>query len=141
VNLCKNVLITKVNDYASAATSAVNSTAVDMTGYDGVLFLTTVAVANAGNYINAAQGAAADGSDAADLAGSKVVCTGTPEALWIDVYKPIDRYVRLEVARAASTAVGEIYAFRYKGRILPEGNATAGKLTGKLLISPAEGTA
>lgn len=141
MNLSTRIKMTKVGDYASAATSAVNSTAIDMSGYDGVLFLTTMAVANAGNTINAAQGALSDGSDAADIEGSKVVCTGAKEALWLDVYKPKDRYVRLEAVRTASSAMGEIYAIQYGGRILPEDNVTAGTLTGKLLISPAEGTA
>lgn len=139
-NLSTQVLLTKVGNYASAATSAVNSTAIDMSGWDGVLFLTTMAVANAGNYINAAQGASADGSDAADLEGTKVVCTGANEALWLDIYKPTDRYVRLEAVRTASSAMGEIYAIQYNGRIVPD-NVTAGTLTGELHISPAEGTA
>lgn len=140
MNLSTNVRITKVGDYSTAGTSAVNSTAVDMQGYDGVLFLTTMAVANAGNYINAAQGDASNGSDAADLAGTKVVVTGSNEALWLDIYKPTKRYVRLEAVRTSSSAMGEIYAIRYGGRVLPESNAVVDALAGELHIGPAEGT-
>ncbi len=139
MNLSSNVRITKVGDYTAAGTSAVNSTAVDMLGYDGVVFVTTLAVAHSGNYVNAAQGDAANGSDAADLAGTKVVATGSNEALWLDIYKPTKRYVRLEAVRTSSSAMGEIYAIRYGGRILPENNAVADALAVELHVSPAEG--
>jgi len=142
MNLCKNVKITKVGDYESAGTGAVNSTAVDMQGWDGVLFLTTMHVANSGNYINAAQGDLSNGSDAADLEGTKVVCEYADVAMWLDIYKPIDRYVRVEAVRAgSSTAMGEIWAIQYSGRIMPQDNDTMNTITGKLHISPAEGTA
>lgn len=144
MNLIQNIKLRKVAAGETAGTGAVNSTAVDMQGFDGVLFFTTIAVANAANYINAAQGAASNGSDAADLEGTKVVAASNASAVWIDVYKPTDRYVRCEMARGgASTASGDIWAIQYAGRLLPEAadNLVTGELIGELHISPAEGTA
>jgi len=143
MNLSKHVKFRKVADPTDAGTGAVNSTAVDMAGYDGVLFLTSIGTANANNTINAAQGAQANGGDAADLEGTKVTPGDDNSGAWLDVYKPADRYVRLEVARGASTTVGDIWAILYQGRILPEAaaNLVTDELIGELHISPDEGTA
>lgn len=39
-NLLEEVKITKLNDATAAGTSAINSTVVDMAGFDGVVFMT-----------------------------------------------------------------------------------------------------
>lgn len=144
MNLIQNIKLRKVAAGAVSAGTAVNSTAVDMQGFDGVLFFTTIATANSGNYINAAQGAASNGSDATDLEDTKVVAASSASGVWIDVYKPTDRYVRCEICRGGTnTATGDIWAIQYGGRLYPEAatNLVTGELIGEMHISPDEGTA
>jgi len=138
-NLSKRILITKVKGYSSADTAAINSDVIDMQGFDGVVFFTTINVANAGNHIKIQQGTTTSPTD--DLLGTKVIVTGTNETVGVDVYKPLERYVRAVVTRTSSTICGEIYALQYEGRILPADNETAGTLNVELHISPDEGTA
>lgn len=139
MNLCKNVKITKVQAASTAATSAINTSSVDMSGWDGVLFFGAMGTANAANYINAAT--SSDDSTFNDLEDTKVTPTGNGEVAWLDIYKPQERYLRLEVARGASTTFGDVYAIQYEGFKLPADNVTAGTITGELHISPDEGTA
>ena len=143
MNLSANIDIRKVKNHTAAGTTDVESDAVDLQNYDGVVFFTTIAVANAGNYIKAQQDENDDSAfgDAEDLAGSKIVTAAANNVAWLDVYRPHKRYIRLHVERTESTAVGEIYALRYNGRIKPDTNLVTNHIIGDLLISPDAGTA
>lgn len=140
MNLSSNVKITKVADHSTAATSAVNSTGVDMCGYEGVIFLTSFGTAAANNTLNAAQGAD-NSSDWEDLEGTSVASGTSDEDVWIDVYRPTDRYVRCEAARGTSSTLESIWAIQYGARKAPVDNTTSGTITGELHASPSEGTA
>ena len=142
MNLSKNVKITKVAAAAVSAGTAVNGNAVDMQNFEGVLFFTTIATANAGNYLKVQQDSDVALGTVADLADSAVVATANAEVVFVDVYKPTERYVRPVVIRAgANTAVGEIYAIQYEGRVRPSDNDITDTIVGTLLVSAAEGTA
>lgn len=140
MNLSSNVKITKVADYAAAATSAINSASVDMSGWTGVLFIGSFGTAAANNTINAAQGAD-DSSDWEDLEGTSVASGTSDEDVWIDVFRPTDQYVRAEVARGTSTTLETIWAIQYGPRKAPVDNTTTGTIIGEVHASPAEGTA
>lgn len=143
MNLSNGVKITKVAAASSAGTSTINGTTVDMTGFEGVLFVTTIGTANAGNIFKAQIGEKADGSDAADLEGSAVVAEGSGSVVWLDIYRadPSQKYIRPVVVRGASTTVGEIYAIQYESRKQVVGNNIENTIIGKLLVNPYEGTA
>lgn len=143
MNLSNGVKITKVAAASSAGTSTINGTTVDMTGFEGVLFVTTIGTANAGNILKAQIGEKADGSDAADLEGSAVVAEGSGSVVWLDIYRadPSQKYIRPVVVRGASTTVGEIYAIQYESRKQVVGNNIENTIIGKLLVNPYEGTA
>lgn len=140
MNLSSNVKITKVSDYAAAATSAINSASVDMSGYTGVLFIASFGTAAANNTMNAAQGAD-DSADWEDLTGTSVASGASDEDVWVDVYRPTDRYVRAEIARGTSTTLEAIWAIQYGPRKAPVDNTTTGTISGEVHASPAEGTA
>ena len=140
MNLSSNVKITKVSDYADAATSAINSASVDMSGYTGVLFIASFGTAAANNTMNAAQGAD-DSADWEDLTGTSVASGASDEDVWVDVYRPTDRYVRAEIARGTSTTLEAIWAIQYGPRKAPVDNTTTGTISGEVHASPAEGTA
>lgn len=125
----------------SAGTDAVESDVIDMAGFEGVLFLTRFATANAGNYIKAQQDTAANGATMADLAGTKVASGTSDEAVYLDINRPQKRYLRLHVTRTASSALGEIWAILYGPKKAPQTHAVTGTLTGEAHVSPAEGTA
>ena len=135
-NGCK---ITKVQDHTGAATTAVNSTSVDMAGYEGVIFITSFGTAAADNTAEVSQ--SADNSSFSDLAASQVASGTSDEDVWIDVYRPSDRYVRLEVARGTSSTLESIWAIQYGAKSQPVDNTTSGTIVGELHIAPAEGTA
>lgn len=137
--LSNRIKITKVADHTAAGTSAVNSTAVDMAGYEGVIFITSFGTAATDNSVNAAQ--SEDNSSFADLAGSKVGDTASDEDVWIDIYRPLERYVRLEAVRTTSSTLESIWAIQYGGRVQPVDNTTTGTIIGEAHVSPAEGTA
>jgi hypothetical protein len=139
-NLCKEVKITKIKAASTAATTEVDSDVLDMQGYEGALFFTTIGTANAGNYIKAQSGTDATVTDAADLEGTKVVAAANGQVVWLDIYKPQERYLRVAGIRGASTTLGEIYAIQYNGRKGLETNLTTNVIIGELHISPDEGT-
>ena len=141
MNFSTNFKISKVADYSAAGTTAVNTTAVDMQSWDGVFFLTHIGTANAGNFVNAAQGEQSDGSDAADLSDTKVTATADNETVWLEICKPTKRYVRLEATRGVSTTLGAVYAIQYEGLQLPPVNVVVDTIIGELHVTPEEGTA
>jgi hypothetical protein len=128
-----------LNAASSAATSTIESTVIDMANYQGVVITTDIATANAGNLVKIQQGALANGSDMADLAGSGTPSVTNGNAVVIDVYKPTKRYIRAVVVRGASTAVGPIHAELYdpRNKVVAHGST----IIAKSLVSPLQGTA
>lgn len=129
----------------AAGTSVQNGTAIDMQGWDGVLFICHFgAITSTGvQGLKAQQGAASNGSDGVDLEGSLVSVTDAQSNTLavLDVYRPQDRYVRPVVNRATANAViNGVIAIRYKGRKAPI-TLSASVAASKFLNSPAEGTA
>ena len=143
-NLSKNSKITVVANASAAGTSAIDSSSVDMTGFDGVLFICTFGaiVSDGVQSVNAAQ--SADDSTFADLEGTSVTVADTDDdkAVWVDIYRPGDRYVRLEVAKATQNSTIEgILAIQYQGTGLPTTHDSSTVLGGELHVTPDEGTA
>lgn len=142
MQLSNEVKIRKVAAGAASAGTEVISSVVDMAGYEGVLFFATIATANAGNYMKAQQDTAVGMGSAADIAGSKVVAAANGSVVWLDIYKPTERFVTANIIRAgANTVTGDIYAIQYGGKVKPELNLVANTIIGELSISPDEGTA
>lgn len=140
MNMMKNVKLTLVNAAAVSAGTEIDSTHVDMTGFDGVVFFGTMATVNAGNYVKVQQDDAVGDGTMADLTGTKVVPSVNANTYLVDIYRPMKRYVRLVVIRAgANTATGDIYALQYKGTKAPVTQPTT--CDAEYHISPAEGTA
>ena len=143
-NLSQNSKLTVVANASAAGTSAINSSSVDMTGYDSVLFEITFGaiVAGAVTTINLAQ--SADDSTFNDLLASSVTIADTDDnkAAWLEVHKPIDRYVRLEVAKATQNSTVEgIRAWQTNHKLnKPTTHDSTTVLGSESHVSPAEGT-
>lgn len=146
-NLSKNAKISQAITPAAgvAAQTAINSTSVDMQGFESVLFILTMGAITAGGAqsINAAQ--SADDSSFADLedTGQTIADDDDGNVFYIDVVKPIDRYVRLEVARATQdSVVASCEAIQYGTPSARKTPTTHGStVSGELHVSPDEGTA
>lgn len=115
---------------------------IDTKGYAGVLILVHFATIAAGavTSIKAQQGAAADLSDAADLAGTaqSIADDDDDKVFWIDL-KASERYVRVVVDKDATNATAEsavAVLYGAYGVDLPIADTD-----GETHSEPAEGTA
>lgn len=129
----------------AAGLTNVNSSVIDMQGYEGVqftaLFGTITATAVTG--IKVQQGNQPDGSDATDLVGTALAIpdTASNKVLVSEIYKPTKRYVRLVVTRGTANAVIDgVLAQQFGARVLPPVNDTT-VVASEYWVSPAEGTA
>jgi hypothetical protein len=126
---------------ATTGTTAVDGAAFDMTGFDGVLIIAAIATNNAGNFLKGQQGEAANLTDAADLAGSKVLFPGDAKIAVLDIDRPRERYVRGVIVRAGATTVSERMLYiGYHASNRPTAMALASEVAVTKLVSPAEGT-
>ena len=137
-NLMDEVRVEKSADGATAGTSDVNGTAIDLSGYDGVMFMARIGTANTANFLKAQEGDTS--SPTADIEGSKSEPQGNDEFAILDVHKPLKRYIRAVLERGVSTTSGDIYAVLYKGRKQAQDNTRSGENISVRLISPVAGT-
>ena len=126
---------------AASAGTAVNGAITNLTGYDGCVFVASIATANAGNYMKLQAGNLADGSDMADVAGSKVVADANGSAVAIEVNRLGYTYARAVLIRAgANTATGDMYSIKYNAGVQPVTNNVTNTHKVVSLQSPALGT-
>ena len=148
MNLSKNIKITQaITPTAGAAgTTAINGATLDMLGWDGVLMVVTMGAitGSAVTSINAAQDSASGMGTAADLLGTgqTIADTDDEDIFVIDLYRPIERYVRVEVARATQNAVvsSAVY-YQYAGSNVKLPPSHGSTINIEQHSSPAEGTA
>lgn len=146
-NLSANTKISQATttDAGAAAATAIKGVAIDMSGYEGVLFTVPVGtiVTGAATSIKVQESdTSADDSGFQDLAGSNQTLADTADntTVYVDVVKPLKRYVRLYISRATQNATfGAALALQYGGRKKPAIHGTG--VSGELWVSPAEGTA
>lgn len=138
MNLGKSISLHRVKALSTTAGTEVTTDTIDMQGFDGVIVFLTLATFNAANYITAQQ--SADDSTYNNLEGSKVVTTTDADVVAIDIYKPTDRYIQIDVERGgADTVLGEIYALKYGAHKKAPAHGTNVRI--EYHASPAEGTA
>lgn len=141
-NLSSEVAISQGMATSGANTTDVNGTIIDMANYEGCLFVVKFGTAAADNTIHAQQDDAVGGGTMADVTGSAVALGGaSDEIVWLDYYRPRERYIRVVADRGTSTTVDWGVAIQYGPRKLPVDNTTAGTIAGEQTTSPAEGTA
>lgn len=141
-NFLNSCQITKVADHSTAATSAVESSIIDMAGFAGVVFVTSLGTAAANNTLKVQQDDANGTGGMADLAGSEVSAGTSDEDLIVAVHQPAKRYLRAVVTRGTSSTCESIYAIRY-GADTPQlsANSVSGTQIAEQHLTPAEGTA
>jgi hypothetical protein len=132
----------------AAGTSAITSSAVDMAGYDGCLFIVPFGAIVSGAVTSLKlQQCDTTGGSYADLAGTSqtVADTDDDKTFIVDIQNPQEQFLKLVVSRATQNAtVGGIYAIPYhkasRSTVIPVAgtNAIGGV---ERFLSPAEGTA
>lgn len=128
MNLLKNCKITVVEAAATAATTELVTDVLDMSGYDGVMFialtgdvtassvLTLTVKANSANSVSSPTPITQKATDAFTAGASDA----DSKALVVDVYKPTLRYVFASLTRTAQNAViGGIIAIQYQAKDMP----------------------
>ncbi len=129
MNLLKNVEISYSKALvASAANTDDNSAILDMSGYDGVVFICSMtASANTGVATLTVEGNTAN-SDSGMAAITGAVATATDaggnallgKVLIVDVYKPQKRYIQgVRTSTVAAVTFGDMIAIRYHGKKRP----------------------
>lgn len=137
----ENVKITLVYEGAPD-NETVTSDILDMEGYEGIMFFAGVTGGEAYSVDMKVQSGADSGlSDAADLAGTLLAidpAAGAPGQGVVDVWRPLEQYVRCAVVAADATSPGacHIWAVQYGAHNKPVANTNA-----EFHASPAEGTA
>ena len=147
-NLLNNVALDYVAAAVAAGSSIDNDSAiVDMQGFDGVLFLTTItdSVITGVATMTIEQNTANSGSGMAALAGAVATATSganddlNGQMLAVDVYRPRERYVRAaRISATANIAYGECIAIKYKSIKGPITQSTADVAASAVVTSPAE---
>lgn len=147
MNLLKDCLISECHaPVALADDTDVNTDRLDMSGYDGVVFIVPVedSVDTGVATITVEQNTADSDTGMAALAGA--IATDTSAAdddlnnklLIVDVYRPRERYVQAAITSGtANIAFGTAIAIRYKGSKSPI-TADATVLQATSVFGPAE---
>lgn len=127
MNLSKNVKITVISAAAAAGTTEVDSSIIDMAGFDGVVFVAVTGALTINSVITltAQENTANSTSGMAAITGGATPAytalgTETLNTFIVDIFRPIQRYLRVALTRtAANTVVNSIIAIQYHGTKLP----------------------
>jgi hypothetical protein len=143
MNLLKESKVTLIIPQTVVGTTTiVAGTPIDMSGFDGVMFVYACGGITDGTpSIKVSEGAASNMSDRADLLGSGTLAVANTVAI-VDVFRPVKRYVDCSIVRGGSTGsiIGGVIAIQYKGSKAPT-TQPATVNASKQMVSPAEGTA
>jgi hypothetical protein len=147
MNLSKNVKIMEVGAPVSAANNTDdNSDRIDMSGWEGVVFVCPVTDSVAGGVatLKVEQNTANSDSGMAALSGASAASTSASnddindKLLIVDVYKPRERYVQaVRTSATQNIAFGSVIAILYNGKLAPVA-ADASVLAATLVVSPSE---
>lgn len=129
----------------AAGTTDVNGRTIDMAGFEGVAFCVNFGTLTATQVtkIKMQQGAASDGSDMADLAGTLSGAMGdgdSGKSLATCIIRPSKRYVRCVVDRGTANAVINYGVGVLYGPTLKPVALDANVISQETFVSPAEGT-
>jgi hypothetical protein len=146
-NLLDNIEFVEILAPQSVGSSIdANSDIIDMLGFDGVAFVTPItdSVDTGIATLNVQQNTLNSGGGMAALSGAVATATSASNddlngaMLIVDVYRPLERYIRANLTSAvAGIAYGNTIAMKYKGKKLPVTQGTT-VLASTKVISPLE---
>jgi hypothetical protein len=140
--LSEDVKVTLVQAALADGQTDPDSSSVDMSGYDGVMFIGVVGTITGSGTANLIAAQSSDDSTFATLSGmtaTKTAAAQSDTTMILDVQRPADRYVRTTLTRAVANSVyGGTIAIQYKARSLAAAAALANSIVRG--ITPAETT-
>lgn len=107
-----------VDGPTAAGTTTIDSTALDMANFKGVVYIVRFGSPAANNNIRGQDDDAIGMSTAADLAGT-LVNSATNNVHVLDVKRVAKEFLRCRVTRGTSTTIDSIVAIQYNGDRLP----------------------
>lgn len=126
MSVVKDIAIDLANSSATAGTSDVTGTTIDMQDYDGICFIAILNSVVDGSVLQlqVQEGAHSNGDDAALPTGGAnaqfTASTSSNKVLVSEVYRPQKRYVTPVLKRGTQNAtLGGIIALRIRGRVRP----------------------
>ena len=141
--LSQSVKFDRVMVSQAAATSDATSDSIDMTGYRGVCFIITLGTLSSSQVTNGRAQTSSNDSAWNDLeGGSTPAMADTDDDLIvvIDIYKPLERYLRVIVDRATGNAeIDSVLAIMYDP-VTEVTTQPADVADIERHLSPAEGT-
>jgi hypothetical protein len=123
LSLSENTKWTNIKAAESTATTGSTSSAIDMAGFDSVLFVRKAGAARTFTIEGTDTGATA--TDFAALTGAAVTTTATGQTAIIEVVKPTQRYLRMVVGAGVTAVYSECFAVQWDARNAPITNALA----------------
>ncbi len=129
-NLASNIKVSWVKALIASANNTDGNTAIlDMSGFDGVIFITPVTTATTGSVVTLTVEANTANSDSGMAAITGAAATKTSPAngtlLVVDVYRPLKRYVQGVITSATQVATFDAtIAIQYSGSKMPISEAT-----------------
>ena len=142
MNLSKDVKVTLVQAPLADGQTDPDSGSVDMRGFEGVMFLGIVGTVTGSGTASLKASQSPDNSNFNDLSG--VVATGeaggSDKFLVLDVYRPLERYVRTTLTRdVANSVYGGTIAIQYGAHNKPTIHDVATLAAAAILgVSPNE---
>ncbi len=128
--MLKDGLITRVTNSVVAGTSDQDSTVLDMSGYDGVIFIaslgdvTSTSVLQLLAYENTASSTSSPTPVAVTAGSTTAYTAGATDSdnklLVVDVHRPSSRYIFARVKRGTANAVIDgVIAIQYRSKSVP----------------------
>jgi hypothetical protein len=120
----------------ATGTTTIDSTAYDMSGFDGICFIVRLGSPAANNNIRGQQSATSGGAYN-DLTGT-LVNDAVKNQHMLNIVRPGKQFVRCRVTRGTTTTIDSLIAVQYVARRKPVTQPTS---IGETWVAPAEGTA
>ncbi len=143
-NLSNQIKTTRVSNAVAAGSADEDTSSVDMLDYEGVRFEVAFGAIAGSAVTSIRAGQSADDSSFADLLGSDITVADTDDnkLFILDIWRPIDRFVRCTVKRATqNSTIDSVVAVQYGPRVSPPTNDSSTVGGQEIHTSPAEGTA
>jgi hypothetical protein len=135
-HLSENVKITTFAPVATGTSTILQTTGLDMTGFEGCLFVVRLGSPAVNNTLSIKQAATSGGTYDA-LLGTSVGSHATDNPLMVDVKRPIDGFLKYEVARGTTSTIDTIVAIQYGSRTRPTTQPSGTQI--EKYHAPAEG--
>lgn len=137
--LSKNVKITVVQNMlvtgSSVAAPGQESDTIDMSGFDGALFISTVGATSDRAVLTIQAATSTTAADFATITGASGGSTASNGVLAIDVLNPTKRYLRSCLESSTKNVSGGTMCIQYRAHSAPTSNSTTEVLSHITVIS------